>query len=148
MEVTAELEKRWESRAMAETGKQEMQTKLRGETGVRSTRGVGVSVDQIWISTLPHLLRLAGNITGLNKYNKVNSSGVMVNGREWESNSSKTESRSGREEHLGKINLLPLGRGGGEVHLDPSKGDLISMDGQEQDLICKEVNKMKLHCEL
>merc|ERR1711874_929289 len=109
-----------------------MQTKLRGETGVRSTRGVGVSVDQIWISTLPHLLRLAGNNMGLNKDNKVSSSGVMVNGREWESNSSKTESRSGREDHHGKINLLPLGRSGGEVHLDPSKGDVISMDGQEQ----------------
>ena len=126
-----------------------MEANLRGKTGVRSTRGVGVSVDPTWISTLPHLLRLAGNNMGLNKDNNmVNSSGVMVSGREWESNSSKTESRSGREDHHGKINSLPLGRGGGEVHLHPSKVDLISMDGQEQDLMCKEVNEMKLHCEL
>ena len=119
-----------------------MEANLRGKTGVRSTRGVGVSVDPTWISTLPHLLRLAGNNMGLNKGNKVNSNGVMVSGREWESNSSKTERRSGREDHHGKINSLPHGRGGGEVHLHPSKGDLFSMHGQEQDPICKEVNKI------
>ena len=127
-----------------------MEANLRGKTGVQSTRGVGVSVDPTWISTLPHLLRLAGNnmSLNLNKDNKVNSNGVMVSGREWESNSSKIERRSGREDHHGKINSLPHGRGGGEVHLHPSKVDLISMDGQEQDLMCKEVNEMKLHCEL
>ena len=83
---------------------------------------------------------------------EVNSSGVMmVNGKGWES--SRRESRSGREDLLGRINLLPLGRGGEEVdNLSPSKGDHISMGGQEQDLICNEVKKylsrMKLHCVL
>ena len=73
------------------------------------------------------------------KGNKVNSSGVMVNGREWENNSSRKGNHSGHEDHHGRINFSPLGPvGEGLDHLGPNKGDLISMGGQEQDLICKE----------
>ena len=129
-----------------------MQTR-RGRTGVRSTRDDGDSVDPTWTSTLPDLC-LAGNIMGHmgNKaVEEVNINGVMmVNGRGLE-NSSRRGSHSGREDLHGRINLLPLGLGGEEVHdLSPSKGDHISMGGQ--DLICNEVkaksySRMKLHCE-
>ena len=70
---------------------------------------------------------------------EVSSSGVMVNGRGWESNSSRKGNHSGHEDHHGRINWLLLGQVGEElVDLGPNKGDLISMGGQEQDLICKE----------
>ena len=68
---------------------------------------------------------------------EVNSSGVMmVNGKGWES--SRRESRSGHEDLLGKINLPLLGQAGES----PSKVDSISKGGQEQDLICEEVQTL------
>ena len=69
----------------------------------------------------------------------VSSSGVMVNGRGWESSSSRRGSHSGLEDHHGRINFSPLGLvGEGQDVLGPSKGDRFSMAGQEQDPICKE----------
>ena len=139
MRAESDTQARWERRATAEMGRVVVQTR-RGRTGVRSTRDDGDSVDPTWTSTLPDLC-LAGNIMG-HMGNKAveeeNINGVMmVNGRGWES-SRRRESRSGREDLHGRINLLPPGLGGEEVHdLSPSKGDHISMGGQ--DLICNEV---------
>ena len=146
MRAESDKRARRERRATAEMGRVVVQTR-RGRTGVRSTRDDGDSVDPTWTSTLPDLC-LAGNIMGHkgNKVEEVNINGVMmVNGRGWES-SRRRESRSGREDLHGRINLLPPGlggekspsKGGEEVHdLSPSKGDHISMGGQ--DLICNEV---------
>ena len=55
------------------------------------------------------------------------------------SNTRRKGNHSGLEDHHGRINFSPLGPVGEElVDLGPNKGDLISMAGQEQDLICKE----------